>query len=398
MSIKYKILKFFRFLKQSEAEFKRIFMLLASFFTPVKKNRIVFCNFMNGYTCNLKYIAQELIQRGNAEIYWINGCKTASIEEFPAQIRVIDFSNKKEALKIASSAKILITNSCLTRLFMAGFVKKRNQVYINTWHGSLRIKKVNFSRGFYGYDAQWLKFNLKDSAAVDYAISNSDFETEIYRNQRLFKKNILLFGHARNDIFFKKDKPYKSLVCKTFGLPETTKILLYAPSVREDIRTNCYGLNYLRVIEALERENGGKYAFLVRFHPIMAEFAKELVPKSPKIIDVTKYPDIQELLCAADIMVTDYSSCIFDFMLSRKPAFFYAEDIEKYNQERGFYFPMSETPFPIAQNTDELVKNLLEFNENKYLEEIDAFLKGKGAFEDGNASKRAADFIERLLG
>ena len=85
-------------------------------------------------------------------------------------------------------------------------------------------------------------------------------------------------------------------------------------------------------------------------------------------------------------------------MLSRKPAFFYAEDIEKYNQERGFYFPMSETPFPIAQNTDELVKNLLEFNENKYLEEIDAFLKGKGAFEDGNASKRAADFIERLPG
>ena len=111
-----------------------------------------------------------------------------------------------------------------------------------------------------------------------------------------------------------------------------------------------------------------------------------------------EYPDIQELLCAADIMVTDYSSCIFDFMLSRKPAFFYAEDIEKYNQERGFYFPMSETPFPIAQNTDELVKNLLEFNENKYLEEIDAFLKGKGAFEDGNASKRAADFIERLPG
>ena len=281
---------------------------------------------------------------------------------------------------------------------MAGFVKKRNQVYINTWHGSLGIKKVNFSCGFYGYDAQWLKFNLKDSAAVDYAISNSDFETEIYRNERLFKKNILLFGHARNDIFFKKDKPYKSLICKTFGLPETTKILLYAPSFREDIRTNCYGLNYLRVIEALERENGGKYAFLVRFHPIMAEFATELVPKSPKIIDVTKYPDIQELLCAADIMVTDYSSCIFDFMLSRKPAFFYAEDIEKYNQERGFYFPMTETPFLIAQNTDELVKNLLEFNENKYLEEIDAFLKGKGAFEDGNASKRAADFIERLLG
>lgn len=169
MSIKYGLLRFFRFLKANETQIRTMFLQPVSFLIPVKKNRIVFCNFMNGYTCNLKYIAQELIQRGNAEIYWINGCKGAKPEEFPAQIRVIDFSNKKEALKIASSAKILITNSCLTRLFMAGFVKKRNQVYINTWHGSLGIKKVNFARGFYGYDAQWLKFNLKDSAAVDYA-------------------------------------------------------------------------------------------------------------------------------------------------------------------------------------------------------------------------------------
>lgn len=397
MSIKYGLLRFFRFLKANETQIRTIFLQPVSFLIPVKKNRIVFCNFMNGYTCNLKYIAEELIKRGkNTEIYWISGAAAAKPEEFPQQIKLINYENKKDVFQIASSARVLITNSCLTRLFMLGFAKKPEQIYINTWHGSLGIKKVNFKIGFYR-NPQWVKFNLKDSAAVDYAVSNSDFETEIYKNERLFRKNIVLFGHPRNDIFFKEGAPYKEKIKKELKIPENTSIILYVPSFRDDIRTNCFGLDYLRVIEALEKAHNRDYCFVVRFHPHMISMSSALLPESPKIIDATLYPDIQELLAGADIAITDYSSCIFDFMLSKKPAFFYAEDIEKYNQERGFYFPMKEAPFPLATTTDGLIKAMLEFNNEEYLAKIDKFLNRQGAFEDGHASERVADLIEEIL-
>lgn len=129
----------------------------------------------------------------------------------------------------------------------------------------------------------------------------------------------------------------------------------------------------------------------------MISMSSALLPESPKIIDATLYPDIQELLAGADIAITDYSSCIFDFMLSKKPAFFYAEDVEKYNQERGFYFPMKEAPFPLATTTDGLIKAMLEFNNEEYPAKIDEFLKRQGAFEDGHASERVADLVEEIL-
>lgn len=398
MSIKYGLLRFFRFLKANETQILTMFLQPVSFLIPVKKNRIVFCNFMNGYTCNLKYIAKELIKRDkNTEIYWISGAAAAKPEEFPPKIRLVDFSNKKEVFRLASSARILITNSCLTRLFMLGFVKKPEQIYINTWHGSFGIKKVSFGIELYKDDPQWLRFNLKDSAAVDYAVSNSDFETEIYKNERFFRKNIVLFGHPRNDIFFTEDAQYKEKIKKALKIPENTRIILYVPSFRDDIRTNCFGLDYLRVIEAIEKAHNRDYCFVVRFHPHMISMSSALLPESQKIIDATLYPDIQELLAGADIAITDYSSCIFDFMLSKKPAFFYAEDVEKYNQERGFYFPMKEAPFPLATTTDGLIKAMLEFNNEEYPAKIDEFLKRQGAFEDGHASERVADLIEEIL-
>ncbi len=398
MNAKYSLLKIFILAKRAEINLKRLFWGIVSLLTPIKKNRVVFCNFMNGYTCNLKYIAEELLKRENGlEICWINGYQAAKPEEFPAKIRVVDFADTRRARNLASSARILITNSCLTRLLKVGFVKKQRQTYINTWHGSLGIKKVNFASEVYKNDPEWLKFNLKDSANVDYAISNSGFETEIYRKERLYKKNILLFGHPRNDVFFKDSKIYANKIKTAQNIPENTKIILYAPSFRDNIRTNCYGLDYLRVIENLEKAFGEKYCFIVRFHPNMTGISSPALPESKSIINATLYPDIQELLAGVDVMVTDYSSCIFDFMLSQKPAFFYAEDIEKYDKERGFYFPMSDAPFPLAVTTDELIENMLNFDEKSYCEKIKAFFERQKVFEDGHASERTADFTEELV-
>ena len=95
--------------------------------------------------------------------------------------------------------------------------------------------------------------------------------------------------------------------------------------------------------------------------------------------------------------MTDYSSCIFDFMLSRKPAFIFATDIENYNTERGFYYPLESTPFPVATDNIELIENIRNFDYEKYKQEVEIFLQEKGCMEDGHASERVVDLIERII-
>ena len=119
--------------------------------------------------------------------------------------------------------------------------------------------------------------------------------------------------------------------------------------------------------------------------------------KNTDIIDATDYSDMQELLVATDVLITDYSSSIYDFVLSRKPGFIFATDAEKYDNKRGFYYPLSSTPFLVANNNDEMVKNIENFDENKYKNKVEYFLKEKGCIEDGKASKRVVDLIKDIM-
>ena len=137
---------------------------------------------------------------------------------------------------------------------------------------------------------------------------------------------------------------------------------------------------------------------MLRYHPtvlIESGFKNEI--KSSRVFNVSNYLDIQELLLISDAGISDYSSWVFDYMLTRKPIFVFASDYEKYKNERGFYYPLSSTPFPISQNDDEFEKNILAFDNEKYLEEVEAFLKDKGCIEDGNAAKRIVDLILKII-
>lgn len=115
------------------------------------------------------------------------------------------------------------------------------------------------------------------------------------------------------------------------------------------------------------------------------------------MIEATDVLDMQELIALTDVAITDYSSWIYDFMLMRKPGFIYAVDLEKYNTERGFYYPIETTPFAISTNNDELVDSILSFDDEAYQSKLEAFLEEKGCVEDGHAAERAADLICRII-
>ena len=114
---------------------------------------------------------------------------------------------------------------------------------------------------------------------------------------------------------------------------------------------------------------------------------------SQTALDVTAYPDMQELLCAADVLVSDYSSCIWDFSLTEKPCFLFAPDLSDYQCERDFYLDIHKWPFPLAETTEELAQQLLQFDLAAYTEAVREHLSKLGSRERGNAAETLCEFI-----
>ena len=376
----------------------RIYFELFFGLSCIKKDKIVFCNYQgSSYGCNPKYITEEIIaQNLPFDIVWLVKPDFNKPENFPKQVRLVNYYDKKASFKELATAKFWVDNTRKIYFVKKGLRKKRGQFYINTWHGSLGIKKLDADVALYNDDDYWKNMALKDAAMTDIMISNSDFETEIYRRGLWYKNKIEEFGHPRNDIFFKDRELIKNKVYSFFDIPKEVKIALYTPSFRDDLRIEPYQLDYAMIRKILEKKTGEKWLILSKFHPKILYKLKRLI-NSIDQKDVSIYPDIQELLVSADILISDYSSCMFDYMYTKRPCFVYATDIERYNTERGFYFSLESTPFLIARDNLELANNIENFDINEYNLKVESFLAERKIFDDGNASKRTVELIKQNM-
>jgi CDP-glycerol glycerophosphotransferase len=158
----------------------------------------------------------------------------------------------------------------------------------------------------------------------------------------------------------------------------------------------CFSLDVEKTVQAISKKFNDDWVVIIRLHPWLLNYKDKFTPKGSNIIDATSYSDMQELLVASDILITDYSSCVYDFMLQYKPAFIFATDIKKYDNTRGLYYPLSSTPFPVAETNDELVEKIENFDYESYKENVAEFLKGKGCIEDGHASERVVELIKSI--
>lgn len=365
---------------------------------PIVDNKIVIDNYMGkGYGCNSKYVAEKLLEMypNKFDIVWVVSDKDKEISEFPVGIRTVKYGSV-QAIYEYLTAKIWLSNYHKISYLKKGLIKRKRQYFIQMWHGSLGIKKIENDVPLLTTDNNWLNLAEISSNMVDYWISNSSFETEIYKRAFWNVKKVIEYGHPRNDIFFTKNKIIKKKVREYFDITEE-KIAFYAPTFREDYNLDCYKINFKNLLNSLSNKFGGKWALIVRLHPRVRKYSAEVLGNNSYIYDGTNYSDIQELMYASDVMLTDYSSCIFDFMLSRKPGFIFATDIEQFNTDRGFYYPLESTPFPIATNNYELIKNIENFDYEKYKQKVEEFLKDKGCMEDGHASERVVDLIEKIM-
>ena len=380
--------------------------------TEIVPNRILFMAFQNAYACNPKYITDEIVKLGlPVEIYWAvsKGVYAKKSDTFPENVHLV-VRESLEFYQALASSKIWVDNAinCVWK----EIPKKPGQIYLNTWHGSMGLKKITTDAKKEKY---WVSRARVAGKLVDYCISDSKFENMVYKDTYWQNTPILEYGHARNDLLFDENqkKILKRKVCtyyKFFENEDTTdvnildeeldniKICLYAPTFRDSKTLDCYDIDFDRLISALTRRYGGKWKVLNRFHFKNRATGAKQKKKNVNVVNATNYPDMQELMVAADVGITDYSSWICDFVLTGKPGFIYARDIEEYNTERGLYYKLETTPFPIATNNDEMMENVLSFDEKKYSEDVISFLEDKGCVEDGHASEKIVKKVSELMG
>jgi len=366
---------------------------------PVGSDTIMFMTYRNDYDCNPKYIAEELIQqKAPYRLVWAIG-KNTDIYNFPPEIKLVR-RNSFEFFCEVASAKVWVDNSI--NFLWEYLPKKEGQIYIQTWHGSMGLKRVGKEE--LKSNKRWLKSGRHCSKDTDFCISNSDFEDMVFRESHWPGVQILKYGHARNDILLSADLDIvtaaKRRVYDFFNLKDTYKIILYAPTFRDNKSIEPYRIDYGKLVKAAQQRFGGDWVILTRhhFHIRNSQMAAQSISKEQYVANATQYNDMQELMVAADIGITDYSSWICDFMLTGKPGFIYATDIEQYYTERGFYYPLETTPFPICTNNEELFESILDFDIEQYETKLHQFLLDRGCVEDGHASERVAKKIMEIMG
>lgn len=290
------------------------------------------------------------------------------------------------------SSKYYITN-CYAPLMM---IKRKGQIMMQTWHGTA-LKRIGYDGqgGDHNRFVNFIRPNTYKAGArdIDFFVSGSSFMTSVYHRALKYPKEIMEIGTPRNDIFFQNRPDVFQRVKVWAHVDSQIKLILYTPTFRPDFSFKYYDVDLCAIKHYYEELTKENFVVLVRLHPRMMSKSAEVDNLFVKegIVNVTLYPDIQDLLYAADVLVTDYSSTMFDFMLSMKPVILYTPDKETYN--RGFYFDIDELPFIIANNNAELLKALQNFESNEYVRKVNQFLERIGNAETGHATESAYQLL-----
>ena len=354
---------------------------------PIDNNKIIFGG-MDRYPDHGKYITEQLLSMNETlDIVWV--MNTPSIH-VPEGIRVVYEGKWKQYVYELETAKIWIFNMPIR----TQVIKREGQIYFQLKHwGSITLKSFYLHEENGNYEKDVWKSNGK---MIDYMVGGSDFDEETSRRGFDFYGKFLRFGSPRSDPLFNSAK-YKHKIYKKFGLNDDEKILLYAPTFRLNLSPQYKEIDFDMVMDSLEQRWPGKWKLFLRYHPSV-----KIIPKHDKqlkyLIDVSKYEGSQELVAASDVLISDYSSIMFEPAYILKPVFLYAPDKDSYiKNEREFLISYESLPFSISTNNQELSAQIKNFDEVEYRARIQKFLEKYGVHEDGKASERTAKFIIELL-
>ena len=358
-------------------------------FKGINPNKVVFQSFRGrGYSDNPRVISERLHERRpETEIVWL--LRKSVIEELrgklPDYVRCVNAYSRWALVELAT-ARVWVDN--FTKLpELRGFPRDR-QFYIQTWHGDRPIKKI-------GYDALDDGYRLEEECSL--LLTGSDFAMRIYRTAFRYPGEYLNLGAPRNDLLVRNAPEDAARVRRKLGVPEGVKLLLYAPTYREDrgVLDKSAQMDLGRVLKLLERD-GERWLCLYRAHYLSRGIDLEAV--GDRLIDMTNYDDMAELLLVSDMLLTDYSTCATDFCLLDRPIFMYMSDYDEYMASRPAYYDPHDTPLLIAHNQDELEALILRTDAEAARQNCEAIRRWYGVNETGRATDGVCDYIINKLG
>lgn len=354
---------------------------------PVKNNRVLLFSYYGGnYGGSPKYLSEYFKENaGELEQVWAftNPDKHSNLQS----VRTVRYGSLWYYYYLSTSG-VVITNYRMTQEFK----KRKGQRYIQTWHSSLRLKMIEKDAED-TLPANYVEMAKKDSTQIDVLLVGNRKSEEIFKRAFWYSGEYLRCGTPQCDLFF-HPVACEEKVRNHFKLDRDKKILLYAPTFRKNHDLDAYNIDFQRLICGLEKRFGGKWVVLLRLHPHLIHKVSEM-KLAHGIIDATSYDDTQELLATADVVITDYSALMFDYLITKKPCFIYASDYENYvAQDRQLYFSIAELPFLVAQNNDELSEIIAEYDEQKYADKCAVFLEQKiGSWETGRSCQQVLEYI-----
>lgn len=353
---------------------------------PVEKNKVVFINFSGrGFGDNGKAVALKLMEADcDLDIVWAT--KNGAEKSLPDNIRSVPYQSLAFYKEMAT-ASVWVNNCRMS----AEIIKREGQYYVQLWHGGLPLKKIEKDTEI-TLEKTYIEHAKYDSSIIDIIISGCGYFSDIVKNSFWYKGEVLECGTPRLDGIFSVSEEKKAEIKKAAGLPSDKKVMLYVPTFRADMSTDCYKIDFSVVLEQMKNTTGEDWVFAVRMHPNVADKA-DFIEYNDSIINVTSYPDLYELLPASDAVVSDYSSVMFEAGMINKPVFLFATDVEEYKKDRELYFDISTLPFVFAENNKEFVEAVKGFDKEKYDARLTAFNSQMNYFEKGNASRIIAERI-----
>lgn len=367
---------------------------------PINKNTIIFESSVGrNYTGNPKAIYEEIVEQKLDEKYkciWILENLSENIPGKNKKVKRLRFRYFYYMIR----AKFWIMDSRQPSYLK----KKKGNVYIQTWHGT-PLKKLGLDMNFVNMgghkDINEYRNTFKNnSSRWDFLISQNSYSTKIFKHAFAFDKTVLEIGYPRNDILFKYSENMVDKIKNKIGVDKSKKVILYAPTWRDNQynKDGQYKFQLPINLQKFVRKFKDEYVLILKPHYLIADK-----------IDVSEYKenvkvcginyDIQELYTISDLMITDYSSVMFDYSILNKPIIFYMYDLNQYKNEiREFYFDiLNEAPGKIVLNDNDLM-NAIDTIDNiskEYKDKYSIFCEKYNSKDNGNASKKIIELIRK---
>ena len=350
-------------------------------FVPMDDKSVIFSAHSRKYNDSPKAIYEYMISRPEYKDYTFYWALDDASVEIPGKAHKV-IPDTFEYFRVALKCKYWITCVNIERSLR---FKKKKCIYLNTWHG-IPIKTVgNEASGRNDYDFSY----------IDFFCVSGEYEVPIYEKSfNILESHFIRTGMPRNDSLYVTTKEEINDLREKCGIRADKKILLYAPTWRDSKDGGkSYNIKPPMNMEKWKKKLGNDYILLFRTHPYTNKLIG--VEFDDFVKDFSDYPDINDLMKIADILISDYSAAIFDYSILERPIISFAYDCDEYSRERGFAMNIrDEMPGGICETEDEVINRILHIDYDKEVRAVIAF-KNKYMTYGGSATLQC---IEKVFG